>query len=141
MVLKDFIKEIKNIQLKTVLYFLIGVGLSFILIYFFTPEDFFKSPMYMLLPIVGFFATYYTTKYFMEYVEIKKKFVYLIFFIVIGVLGYYLAIFFYYWNIVNLNNIPFSELFRFVFGNNQMFLTSAYLGFLVSGVFGIIASK
>jgi len=130
-----------KINLKAIMWFVISIIVTYAMIYLLTPGDFFKSPMYMLLPIVGFLAMFYMTEYIMNYVSLKNKYVLLASFVVIGLLAYYLAIFFFYWNIINLNNIPASQLFSFVFGNTSLILTTAFLEFIVAGAFGIIASK
>ena len=134
------IKKIK-FNLKAIIWFLIAIIVTYAMIYLLTPGDFFKSPMYMLLPLVGFFVMFYITEYIMKYIHLKNKYVFLGIFIILGIISYYLAIFFFYWNIIALNNIPAKELFKFVFGNTSLILTTAFLEFIVAGAFGIIASK
>ncbi len=133
-------KKIK-FNLKAIIWFLIAIIITYGMIYLLTPGDFFKSPMYMLLPLVGFFVMFYITEYIMKYIHLKNKYIFLGIFIVLGIIAYYLAIFFFYWNIITLNNIPAKELFKFVFGNTSLILTTAFLEFIVAGAFGIIASK
>ncbi len=130
-----------KIDLKAVMWFLIAIGVSYLLIYLLTPTDFFKSPMYMLLPIVGFLGAFYFSKYLMDYTEMKNKYYFAGIFLIVGIVGYYLAIIFFYANIAILNNIPFKEILKYIFQNPSLFLKSAFLEFLVSGAIGIIARK
>ncbi|MDD4049488.1 MAG: hypothetical protein PHX47_00595 [Candidatus ainarchaeum sp.] len=131
----------KKINYSLISWFVITIIISYLLIYFITPSDFFKSPMYMLLPIVGFFGMYYFTEYTLKYMEIKNKYNLLIIFLIVGIISYFLAFFFFYWNIINLNNLPMKELFKFIFNNYDFFFKSAFLEFIISGAIGIIASK
>lgn len=131
----------KKINYKSIGLFILGIIISYLLIYILTPEDFFKSPMYMLLPIIGFGFMFYFTRYVMNYVKMNNKIYFLIIFVIVGVFSYYIAIFFFYWNVINLNNLPMSELFKFIFSNHNLFLTSAFLGYLIGSVFGIAASE
>jgi hypothetical protein len=130
-----------KINLKAIIGFIIAIGLSYLLIYILTPADFFKSPMYMLLPIVGFLGMFYFSKYIMDYVQIKNKYYLVIAFLVVGVVGYYLAIIFFYWNIAILNDIALKEILKHIFQNQSLLLKSAFLEFLISGAIGIIAHK
>lgn len=134
----NFIEILKKYH-KAIILFLIGMFLSYALIYMLTPSDFFKSPMYMILPIVGFFGMYLISKYLIDYMKIKNKYYFALIFIAVGVVSYYLAVFFFYWNIATLNNLEMKELFKFVFQNKNLFLTSAFLEFLIGGIFGILA--
>jgi hypothetical protein len=133
-----FISILKKYH-KAIILFIVGIFLSYALIYMLTPSDFFKSPMYMLLPIVGFFGMFIISKYLIDYMKIKNKYYFALLFIGIAIVAYYLAIFFFYWNIVVLNNLEMKELFKFVFQNQNLFLTSAFLEFIIGGVFGILA--
>lgn len=133
-------KKIKE-NYKAILLFIIAIAISYTLIYIVTPGDFFKSPMYMILPIVGFFGFFFTSKYFMEYMQIKSKYKFSLLFVIVAVFSYYLAIFFFYWNIIVLNDLSAKELFKFVFQNYNLFLTSAFLEFIISSAFGIVAIK
>lgn len=130
-----------KINYKTIIFFIIAIAIVYAGIYFLNKEDFFKSPMYMVLPIIGFLGMYYTTKYFMDFMHIKNKYYFGLIFLIIGIIAYYLAIFFFYWNIILLNDIPFSELFKFVFTNYNLFITSAFTYFLIASFFGIIATE
>jgi len=134
-------KNIKKIDYKMVIWFVVSLIVSYLLIYLLTPGDFFKSPMYMLLPIVGFFGMYMITEYAQKYMHIKNKYYFILIFLLVGIIAYYLAIFFFYWNIIRLNDLPIKELFKFMIQNYKMLFSSAFLGFLISGAFGTIASK
>ncbi len=133
-------KDIK-FNLKAIMWFVIAIGTSYLLIYFLSPNDFFKSPMYMILPIVGFLGMYFFSKYLIDYMQIKNRYYFALIFLIVGIVSYYVAIFFYYWNIILLNNIPISELFNVMFSNPKLFLSSAFLEFLFAGTLGVIASK
>jgi len=132
---------IKKINFKAIGLFVIAIILSYLLIYILSPGDFFKSPMYMILPIIGFMGMFYITRYIMEYVKMDNKIYFLLIFLVVGVISYYIAIFFFYWNVIRLNDMPMIELFSFIFKDHKLFLTSAFLEFLVASAFGIVASK
>jgi len=131
----------KKINYSLIIWFVITIIISYLLIYLITPGDFFKSPMYMLLPVVGFFGMYYFTEYVLKYMALKNKYHLLIMFVIVGIVSYFLAIFFFYWNIINLNDMPMKELFKFLFNNYDLFFKSAFLEFIISGAIGIIASK
>lgn len=134
------IKKIK-FNIKAIILFVLAIAITYTMIYFITPGDFFKSPMYMLLPIIGFLGMFFITTYVMDYMHLKNKYYFMLIFLAIGIVGYYLAIFFFYWNIIRLNELPMKELFKFVFTNYKLFLTSAFLEFLVAGSIGILATE
>lgn len=131
----------KNI-LFTIILSIITFLISQIMVYFISKDNFLKSPMYILLPIVGFFGTYFLTKYFLEFTKIKK-WTFLIVFVVMGVFCYYFILFLYYYQIyVVLNNIALSKTFEILNkGFFKMLLDSAYLEFLFSAIIGLIFSK
>ena len=134
------IKKIK-FNIKAIILFILAIAITYAMIYIITPGDFFKSPMYMLLPIVGFLGVFFITSYVMDYMHIKNKYYFMLIFLAVGIVAYYLAILFFYWNIIRLNNLPAKELFKFVFTNYNLFLTSAFLEFLVAGAIGILATE
>jgi len=131
-------KNIFFIIILSIITFLI----SQIMVYFISKENFLKSPMYVLLPIVGFFGTYFLTKYFLEFTKIKK-WTFLIAFVVMGFFIYYFILFIYYYQIyVVLNNVSLAKTFEAL---HKIFfktlLDSAYLEFLFSAIMGLIFSK
>ena len=98
-------KNIFFIIILSIITFLI----SQIMVYFISKENFLKSPMYVLLPIVGFFGTYFLTKYFLEFTKIKK-WTFLIVFVIMGFFIYYFILFIYYYQIyVVLNNVSLAK--------------------------------
>lgn len=131
----------KNI-LFTIILSIITFLISQIMVYFISKDNFLKSPMYILLPIVGFFGTYFLTKYFLEFTKIKK-WTFLIVFVVMGFFIYYFILFLYYYQIyVVLNNDLLSKTIKIL--NKDFFkllLDSAYLEFLFSAIVGLIFSK
>jgi len=131
-------KNIFFIIILSIITFLI----SQIMVYFISKENFLKSPMYVLLPIVGFFGTYFLTKYFLEFTKIKK-WTFLIVFVIMGFFIYYFILFIYYYQIyVVLNNVSLAKtieaLHKIFF---KTLLDSAYLEFLFSAIMGLIFSK
>ena len=131
-------KNIFFIIILAIITFLI----SQIMVYFISKENFLKSPMYILLPIVGFFGTYFLTKYFLEFTKIKK-WVFLIVFVLMGFFIYYFILVLYYYQIyVILNNVPFTTAIGILNKNFfTLLLDSAYLEFLFSATIGLIFSK
>ena len=131
-------KNIFFIIILSIITFLI----SQIMVYLISKENFLKSPMYVLLPIVGFFGTYFLTKYFLEFTKIKK-WTFLIAFVIMGFFIYYFILFIYYYQIyVVLNNVSLAKTFEAL---HKIFfktlLDSAYLEFLFSAIMGLIFSK
>lgn len=131
-------KNIFFIIILSIITFLI----SQIMVYLISKENFLKSPMYVLLPMVGFFGTYFLTKYFLEFTKIKK-WTFLIVFVVMGFFIYYFILFIYYYQIyVVLNNVSLAKTFEAL---HKIFfktlLDSAYLEFLFSAIMGLIFSK
>jgi MFS superfamily sulfate permease-like transporter len=63
-----------KIKWKPIILFIITMIITLGLEKLITPDNFLKSPMYLLLPIVGFFAMYYLTKPIMNYMKIKKTY-------------------------------------------------------------------
>ncbi|MCK9293058.1 MAG: hypothetical protein WCY27_01195 [archaeon] len=128
-------KKIK-INYKVIILFIIATIISQALIKVLSPSNFLKSPTYIFLPIVGFFGMYYFSAEIMKYVRINNKFTFAGFFIVIALLCFYIALFMFYWNALKvLNNQPIA------FPYFKILLDSAFLEFIVSGVFGIFAIK
>lgn len=131
-------KNIFFIIILSIITFLI----SQIMVYLISKENFLKSPMYVLLPMVGFFGTYFLTKYFLEFTKIKK-WTFLIVFVVMGFFIYYFILFIYYYQIyIILNNATLAKMFEDL---HKIFfktlLDSAYLEFLFSAIMGLIFSK
>jgi small-conductance mechanosensitive channel len=128
---------------KGIFWFIVSYIISLALIWWLSKDNFFKSPMYILLPIVGFFALYYFTKPITEFANLKKT-NFLIIFTIVGIIGFIVAIYFYYWNYAILNNLGTMEIMKYSIGTHPIFkgfITSAYLEFLISGIIGILAAK
>jgi hypothetical protein len=127
-------KNLKKI-FNVVLYFIISFIITQGLVYLLSKDNFFTSPTYVLLPVFGFFSLYLLTKPILVDLKINKIKL-IVSFLIVCLLGYYFALFFYNYNIyVILNNMPI----RMNFFN--MFLKSSFLTFVVSGLFGILFSK
>ncbi len=121
--------------LLTITYFIIAFVVTQIITFFISNENFLKSPTFILLPIVGFFSLFFVTKPIMKDLKINKV-VFLVGFVVLCLLGYYLTLFFYNYNIyVILNNMPLQINFF------KSLLKSAFVNFIVSGMFGVVFSK
>ncbi|MDD3178203.1 MAG: hypothetical protein PHR26_01660 [Candidatus ainarchaeum sp.] len=126
----------KKINLKLIIIFIISYAFSQILIKILSPTNFFTSPMYILLPIVGFGGMYYLTPTIMKYINLKNKYYFSIIFFIIGILCFLIATFFFYWNSLKiLNNMPIKYPFF------KILLDSAYLELIISGIFGILSNK
>lgn len=119
--------------LKVSLFFIVGYFLSQLAIFFLSKDNFFKSPMYILLPIVGFFAFYFLTPYVEKYTE-WNIFVIIITFLVISIISHYLVIYIYgYYIYVVTGTMPKN------LGIIDLFLSSAFLPFVISSVIGMVA--
>lgn len=124
----------KKINLM-LLYFLVSFIVAQIATYFLSKENFFTSPTFIILPIVGYFALYLITQPIIKDLKINKI-VFLLSFIIFCFLGYYFALFFYNYNIyVILNNMPIRMDFF------KMLFESAFFSFIISGAIGILSSK
>lgn len=109
------------------------------MVYFLSKENFLKSPMYILLPLVGFFGMYFFTNHFIEFVKIKKLYFFIIF-VLMGLFIYYFILVLYFYQIyVVLNGLSISMALKIdYFG---LLLDSAFIEFLFSGAVGIIFAK
>jgi len=124
----------KNI-IKMILFFIISFIISQITVYFLSPDNFLKSPTFVLLPLVGFFGMFFLSPTIMKDLKMNKITV-LICFLGLCLLGYYFGLLFYNYNIyVILNNIALKMPYF------SMLLESAFFTFMVSGLFGIVFSK
>lgn len=126
-----------NKVLKGSIFFILAYALSQLAIYFLSKDNFFTSPMYILLPIVGFFAFYFLTPVIENYTQWNFYMV-LVSFLIICLIVQYLILYIYAYQIyVVLNNtvIPKDlEIFK------QLF-SSAFFPFIISSVIGMFASK
>jgi len=125
-----------KINYTLIILFIVAMGISSLLVKYLSPSNFFKSPTYIFLPIVAFFGMYYFSKDIMNYVKIKNKFTFAGLFTIICLVCFYIAIFIFYWNALKiLNNQPIS------FPYFKILIDSAFLEFIVAGIFGILAIK
>ncbi len=125
-----------KINWRVIILFILAMGVSQILIKLLSPSNFFTSPMYILLPLVGFFSAYYIAPAVMKYMKINDKHVFAGIFVVLGVICFYIVLFIFYWNVLKvLNQQPIS------FPYWQLLLDSAFFEFIVAGAFGIISIK
>lgn len=123
--------------LKIILFFLLSYVFAQGLFYFFAKENFFTSPMYILLPIVAFFGLYLLTPVVEKYTK-WNKWTLLAIFVVISVLCYILIIYIFAYEIyVVLNHMAIPK----NLGIWKQLISSSFLGFIVSGAIGIIASE
>ena len=130
----NFIKKYV-LQFNLWIGFIISYTLSQLIIYYMSGANFFKSPMYILLPIFAYFAMYFITPILIKNLNLKK-WVLITTFSIIGIFAMYTALYIYHWDILKiLNNAPIK------FGFWKIFLDSAYLEFLVSGIIGILFYK
>jgi uncharacterized membrane protein len=129
-------KERKKIILKFSLWLIISFVISQGLIYLLTKDNFFTTPMYIFLPLVGFIGFYYLTPILEKYIDYKNKYKIALVFAVLGLFAFYIAILFYAWQIKLLNpNWPMQLQFF------KVLLDSAFLEFIISGIIGIIFSE
>ena len=125
-----------KINIKLIIMLVITYVISQGLIKFLSPSNFFTSPMYILLPLVGFIGMYYLAPSIMKYIHIKNKITFAGIFFVVGIFCFLIATFFFYWNTLKvLNNMPINYPFF------KLLLDSAYLEFIISGALGIITIK
>jgi hypothetical protein len=123
-----------KIKWKPIILFIITMIITLGLEKLITPDNFLKSPMYLLLPIVGFFAMYYLTKPIMNYMKIKNKYLFIGIFIIVALAAFYIMLFIYFWNIqAILGHTTIS--FNFL----KYLKDSAYLEFLISCILGGIS--
>jgi hypothetical protein len=118
-----------------VLYFVIAFVVSQLTTFFLSKENFLVSPSFILLPIAGFFSVYLFAPAIIKDLKIKKL-AFVISFVVLSLLGYYFALFFYNYNIyVILNDAPIKiEYFK-------LLLESGFFSFVVAGTIGAIFSR
>lgn len=123
--------------LKIILFFLLSYVLAQGLFYFLAKDNFFTSPMYILLPIVAFFGLFFVMPFVEEYTK-WNKWVLFTLFIVISVLCYVLIVYIYAYEVyVVLNNMAIPKNLEIL----KQLMSSSFLGFIVSGAIGIIAHK
>lgn len=123
--------------LKIILYFIFAYILTQGLFYLFSKENFFTSPMYVLLPIFAFFALFVFTPIVKEYTK-WNEWTILMLFVVISFIAYALIVWIYAYEVfVVLNNKAIPKDLGFW----KQFINSSFLGFIVSGAIGVIAAK
>lgn len=126
-----------NKILKASIFFIIAYVLSQTVIYFLSKDNFFTSPMYILLPIVGFFAFYFLTPAIEKYTQ-WNLYVIILLFIIIGLIVQYLILYIYAYQIyVVLNNTAIPK----DLGVFKQLFSSAFFPFLISSVIGMFASN
>jgi len=124
-----------NNKLKFWIYLIATYIVCELLVYFLSKDNFFTSPMYVLLPIIGFVGLYFVTPIACKYMKINKT-IFFILFIALAVIAFYVALYFFFWNYFKvLNDLPI----KFPFF--KILLDSAYLEFIVAGILGAFASK
>jgi len=129
-------KERRNKIIKFSVWFIISFIISQGLIYLLSKSNFFTTPMYIFLPIVGFIGFYYLTPIIEKYIEYKNKYVIASIFVLAGIFAFFIAILFYAWQIKLLNPTWTMQLQFF-----KTFLDSAFIEFIISGAIGIIFSE
>ena len=129
-------KERRNKVLKFSLWLIVSFVISQGLIYLLTKENFFTTPMYIFLPIVGFIGLYHLTPMLEKYIDYKNKYKIALIFAIAGIFAFYVAVLFYAWQIKLLNPTWIMQLQFF-----KVLLDSAFLEFIISGVLGIIFSE
>ena len=121
-------------RFKVFIFFIISFIISQILVRLLSKSNYFKSPMYVLLPIVGYFAMYYLTPNILKFMNMKNKNLFCFYFIVVALASFYVALFLFHWNVqLILSHVPIRFNFFKMLGN------SAYLEFVISGAIGILA--
>jgi len=126
-----------NKILKTSLFFILAYAVAEALVYFLSKDNFFTSPMYILLPIVGFFGLFFVTPLIEEYTK-WNTWIILGLFLAISFIAYWLVAYIYAYEIYTvLNNMAVPKNFGFW----EQLISSAFLSFTITGAIGIIASK
>lgn len=126
-----------NKALKVSIFFIIGYFLSQLAIYFLSKDNFFTSPMYILLPIFGFFAFYFLTPVIEKYMQ-WNFYVVLGIFLIVCLIAQYLILYIYAYQIyVVLNKMAIPK----DLGIFKQLLESAFFPFIINSVFGMFASK
>jgi uncharacterized membrane protein (GlpM family) len=123
-----------KINKKLIIGFLISYILSQILIYLVSKSNFFKSPLYILLPVFSYFALYLITPIINKELKINN-FLTTIGFILISLIAFYVVLYMFHWNALVLNNIPIK------FDYFKIIIDSAFLEFILAGIIGILFSK
>jgi hypothetical protein len=125
-----------KINWRLIILFIITMGISQLLVKLLSPNNFLTSPMYILLPLVSFFATYYFSEYIMNYIEVKNKYFFAGLFVLFSLIAFYIVLFIFFWNSMKiLSNVPIS--FPYI----KILLDSAFIEFIVAGILGIIGIK
>ncbi len=123
--------------LKISLFFILAYVLAQVVYYFLAKDNFFTSPMYILLPIVSFFGMFLVMPVIEEYTNWNKWTIFALF-IVISIICYYIVVYIFAYELyVVLNNMAVPRDLRFW----QQFISSSFFGFVIAGAIGIIASK
>jgi len=117
-------------------WFIISFIISQALIYWLSKDNFFTTPMYIFLPIVGFVGLYYLAPIIEKYVEYKNKYKLATIFVIIGLVAMFVAVLFYAWQI-KLLNPDWKMQLQFL----NTLKDSAFLEFIISGAIGIIFSE
>ncbi len=129
-------KERRNKVIRFSVWLIISFVISQGLIYLLTKSNYFTTPMYIFLPLIGFIGFYYLTPIIEKYTNYKNKYWIAIIFAIAGVFAFYIAVLFYAWQIKLLNPTWPMQLQFF-----KMLLDSAFLEFIIAGIFGIIFSE
>ncbi|GEM_PF-823019 len=119
-----------------IVWFIVSFIISQALIYLLTKENFFTTPMYIFLPIVGFIGLYYLTPIIEKYTAYKNKYKIALIFAILGLFAVFIAVLFYAWQIKLLNPDWKMQLQFFM-----VLKSSAFLELIISGIFGIIFSE
>jgi len=124
-----------KINKNLIIGFIVSYVLSQIIIYLLSKNNFFKSPMYILLPIFAYFALYLITPMINKYIK-SNNIATSIAFLIICVVSFYIVLYIFHWNTLGiLNNITIE------FNYFKILLDSAFLEFTLAGIIGILFSK
>ena len=124
-----------KINKNLIIGFIVSYILSQIIIYLLSKNNFFKSPMYILLPIFAYFALYLITPAINKYVK-SDNIATSIAFLIICVVSFYIALYIFHWNTLGILNNRAIE-----FNYLKILLDSAFLEFTLAGIIGILFSK
>jgi len=117
--------------------FIVSYALSQLAVYLWSRDNFFTSPMYILLPIVGFFGFLFLTPIIQEYTKLDF-YVVLVLFLVVCAIAQCLVVYIYAYQIyVVLNSMAIPK----DLGIFKQFLESAFFPFVIGCVGGMFASK
>ncbi|MFH0906006.1 MAG: hypothetical protein V1824_01555 [archaeon] len=118
---------------KMAIFFVISFAISQFLVYLLSKNNFFKSPLYVLLPAVAFFGLYLLMPYVIEQTKFEKTIIAIVF-LVVCLLAFYIALYlFFVASQIQLGQ----EAAKFDF--LKILFDSAFLEFIVGGLFGILA--